>query len=78
MAAVIVFNEMFPIEEIGPRDNLIFQWVEIGDIRIYDCYWTPYKKFTLYLEYLDRIEASIRSEEGLVIVTGDFKAKYLD
>jgi len=35
----------------------------------------PTTEYTFFIDFLDRLEGSIRSIEGVVIVAGDFNAK---
>jgi len=35
----------------------------------------PFTVYTLFVDFLDRLEGSIRQQEGTVIVAGDFNAK---
>lgn len=74
-AAVVVFNPEVQIRAIGPMDNAGFRWVRIGDITWYACYWSPNTAYMLYEDFLDRLESSIRRQEGIVIAAGDFNAK---
>jgi len=74
-AAVVVFNPDIQIRAIGPKDNAGFRWVKVGDITFYACYWSPNTEYTLFVDFLDRLEGSIRGQEGTVIAAGDFNAK---
>lgn len=74
-AAVVVFNPEIQIRDIGPMNNAGFRWVKVGDITLYACYWSPNTAYTLFLDFLDRLEGSIRRQEGTVIAAGDFNAK---
>lgn len=74
-ATVAVINEKLSIAEIGPRVDQGFRWVKIGDTRIYACYWSPNTDFTIFIDYLDRLEASIRQTRVKIIIAGDFNAK---
>lgn len=42
------------------------------------CYWSPNSTFREYQDFLNRLEASIRSDPTEVLLTGDFKAKHTD
>lgn len=74
-AAVMVFNPNMQVQEIGPRDNPGFRWVTVGGTTIYACYWSPNTEYTLFVDFLDRLEGSIRTGKGMVLVAGDFNAK---
>jgi len=74
-AAILVFNPRLQIQEIGQKDNTGFRWVKVEDITVYACYWSPNTAYTLFIDFLDRLEGSIRRQEGTVIVAGDFNAK---
>jgi exonuclease III len=55
-----------------------FRWVTAHGIRLYSCYWSPNSTFTDYMDFLNRLEQSIRSERSEAIITGDFNAKHTD
>lgn len=74
-AAIMAFNPRIQVQEIGPKDNLGFRWVRIENTTIYACYWSPNTDYTLFVDFLDRLEGSIRNKKGMVIVAGDFNAK---
>jgi len=48
--------------------------VKVKDLTMYACYWSPNTVYTLFVDFLDRLEGSIRQQEGTVIVAGDFNA----
>lgn len=51
------------------------------EIRIYSCYVSPNISITEYIEYLEKLEVrriGIRSENGEVILAGDFNAKNVE
>jgi len=47
----------------------------LNEITIYSCYWSPNTDYTLFVDFLDRLEGSVRNAQGVVIVAGDFNAK---
>jgi len=74
-AAVFIANPKMRVREIGHRDNDGFRWVALDDIIIYSCYWSPNTDYTSFVDFLDRLEGSVRNAQGAVIVAGDFNAK---
>lgn len=77
-AAIIVTNTRLQITKVGPANDLGFRWIIVGGFRIYTCYWPPVRntaEYGLFVDFLDRLEASIRSASDPVIVAGDFNAK---
>lgn len=74
-ATIAVLNNKIPIDKIGSNNEVGFRWVQIGGVIIYACYWSPNTEFTQFIDFLDRLEASIRIANGMVIVAGDFNAK---
>jgi len=74
-ATIAVLNNKIPIDKIGSNNEVGFRWVQIGGVTIYACYWSPNTEFTQFIDFLDRLEASIRTANGMVIVAGDFNAK---
>jgi len=74
-AAILALNRNLQIQTIGPKDNRGFRWIKVEDITIYACYWSPNTAYTLFVDFLDRLEGSIRQQEPTIIVAGDFNAK---
>jgi len=74
-AAIVVFNPGLQIQAIGPKDNVNFRWVKVEDATVYACYWSHNTVYTLFIDFLDRLEGSIRQQVGTVIAAGDFNAK---
>lgn len=74
-AAVAVLTANIPVDDLGAGNNG-FVWVAIGDMRIYSCYWSPNISPADFEDFLRRLEASIRSSPGDVVVAGDFDAKH--
>ncbi|KAL4100909.1 hypothetical protein QTP88_020934 [Uroleucon formosanum] len=74
-AAVAVINEDLPILAAGSTNDNGFRWVEVRDLRIYACYWSPNKDTESFQRFLDCLEASVRSSMLPVIIAGDFNAK---
>lgn len=75
-AAVAVINENLRILAAGSTNDNGFRWVEVKDLRIYACYWSPNKDTESFQRFLDCLEASVRSSMLPVIIAGDFNAKY--
>jgi len=55
-----------------------FRWISVHGIRLYSCYWSPNSMFPEYLDFLTRLEHSIRNDRTEAIITGDFNAKHID
>lgn len=55
-----------------------FRWITVDGLRIYSCYWSPSTTYQEYQDFLSRLENSIRTAVGDVLVTGDFKAHHSD
>lgn len=72
-AAIYVTKEV-AIEAVGPPESG-FRWLQIGGIRVYSVYWSPTVTLASYADFLERLEASVRSSLVPVIVAGDFNAK---
>lgn len=51
-----------------------FRWIAAKGRRIYTCYWSPNTTFLDYLDFLRRLELSVRSSASPVIIAGDFNA----
>lgn len=66
--------EMVELPENG------FRCIQIASYRIYTVYWPPSSSVTLvsFVDFLGRLELSIRASEVLVIVAGDFYSKAPD
>lgn len=52
-----------------------FRCVEFPDFRLYGCYCSPNCSITDFMDFLLRLERSIRSSHILVVAAGDFNAK---
>jgi len=74
-AAILVFNPTLQLQQIGPKNNSGFRWVKVENLTVYACYWSPNTVYTLFVDFMDRLEGSIRQQEGTIIVAGDFNAK---
>lgn len=75
--AAIATHQPIAPEEIG-NPGKGYVWVRIREIRIYSCYVSPNITLNEYKEYLERLEANIRSGSGEVILAGDFNAKHAE
>ncbi|XP_022161818.1 uncharacterized protein LOC111027709 [Myzus persicae] len=53
-----------------------FSWVCDRGLRIYSGYWSPNSTFQEYKDFTSRLEASIRSANTEILLTGDFNAKH--
>jgi exonuclease III len=73
--AAIVNRNDIPIDEIGDAQNG-FSWITVRKTRIYACYISTNVSIREYKDWLTRLELSIRSASGDVIVAGDFNAKH--
>jgi len=73
--AAIVNHSGIQIDEVGTPETG-FIWCRLADTKIYSCYWTPRPDILTYTDFLRRLEASIRSSRGEVIVCGDFNAHH--
>lgn len=49
--------------------------MKIEDITLYACYCSPNTAYTLFVDFLERLEGSIRQQEGTVVVAKDFNTK---
>lgn len=65
------------IDDLGCSEDG-FRWVTISGTRVYSCYWSPNSSFQDYLDFLTRLERSIRLTPGNILLTGDFNAKHTD
>lgn len=73
-AAIAVLNRDLNIREASdPVAN--FVWVEVDEVRVYSCYFSPNAQYDDFLRDLDELEESIRAANGEVIVAGDFNCK---
>lgn len=72
-AAIALLQGAIP-EQIG-KPGKGYAWLRYQGIRIYSCYVSPNITMAEYIDYLQNLEASIRSENGEVILAGDFNAK---
>lgn len=73
-AVIVVFNPGLEIQTISPMYNTSFRSVKIEDITLYACYWSSNTAYTLFVHFLDRLEDSIKQQEGTVIAATDFNA----
>lgn len=73
LAAIAVVGNV-SINQVGPVVRG-FRWVEFPGFRLYSCYWTPNCALAEYVDFLRRLEISIRTSSAPVIVAGDFNAK---
>lgn len=75
--AVIVNAQLSPVEEIGQQEPR-FCWISSGSVRMYSCYWSPNSSFPDFLDFLTRLELSIRTACTEVLITGDFNSHHTD
>ncbi|XP_025407049.1 uncharacterized protein LOC112680997 [Sipha flava] len=73
----IAIHQGTALEETDDTDRG-YVWVRIGGVRIYSCYILPNITINEYIEYLERLESSMRSGSREVILAGDFNAKNLE
>jgi len=74
-ATILVSNPKLQLQQIGPKKNAGFRWVILENLTIYACYWSSNTVYTLFVDFMDRLEGSTRQQEGMVIVAGDFNVK---
>lgn len=74
-AAIAVINPKIQVQKIRLRNNTGFCWERLDYTTVYACYWSPNTEYTMFVDFLDRLQGSIRSRNGNVIVSGDFNAK---
>jgi len=55
-----------------------FRWVAAHGLRLYSCYWSPNSTIQDYIDFVNRLERSIKSEATEVLLCGDFNAKHVD
>ncbi|KAE9530118.1 hypothetical protein AGLY_011580 [Aphis glycines] len=55
-----------------------FRWIAAAGMRIYSCYWSPNTSISDYRDFLFRLERSIRTATGEILLAGDFNAKHSD
>ncbi|XP_026811330.1 uncharacterized protein LOC113552686 [Rhopalosiphum maidis] len=75
-AAIATHQAIIP-EEIG-KPGRGYVWVRIRGIRIYSCYVSPNITMDDYKDFIERLETSIRSGSGEVLLAGDFNAKHAE
>lgn len=73
--AAIVNCDDAEILEIGKAENG-FRWIATRNIRIYTCYISPNTTLTEYENWLTKLEMSIRTATGDVLIAGEFNAKH--
>lgn len=74
-AAIVVCN---PARKVGKTKSTSngFVWIEVGNVRIYSCYFSPNDDFWKFEEELEALEDSISGTNQRVLVTGDFNSKH--
>lgn len=73
--SAIVNHKGVHIDETG-NPLAGFTSVRLADTWIYPCYWTPRPDLASFADFLLRLELSIRSRRGEVIVCGDLNAHH--
>lgn len=73
-AAVITLNKNISVSKYKPT-NHGFVWIEIGDVRVYSCYFSPNDPIDTFKKEIDELEMSLKSAKGEVVVAGDFNSK---
>lgn len=71
-SAILVLGNM-AVESSGKLPGAV--WVELKDLKVYSCYFSPNKPDTAFAEWLEDLAETIRPERKSVVVTGDFNAK---
>lgn len=75
--AAIVNVQKIRLEKEG-KGEAGFSWVTAHGITLFSCYWFPNSTINEYINFLNRLENSIRSEPTEVLLTGDFNTKHID
>ena len=52
-----------------------FVWLEVDNVRIYSCYFSPNDTLEKFQKDIDELEASLKRTKGEVLVAGDFNGK---
>lgn len=73
-AGILVCNPAMTVSKFLEAD-MGFVWVEIADLRLYSCYFSPNDPFPIFADQVDALESSIRQSNLDAIITGDFNAK---
>lgn len=72
--AIVIINRSLRITKVQ-EDAEKYTWVEIGDFRIYSCYYSPNDEYDTFLRDLDDLEHSLGIAKGQLLVAGDFNSK---
>jgi len=72
-AAIVVLSGQH-IQAVGPRQQG-FRWIQMNGHRLYSCYCSPNVTLTVFEDFLNALETSVRSSPVPTIITGDFNAK---
>jgi len=73
--SAIINHSRVQIDELGKPDTG-FTWCRLAGTKVYSCYWTPRPDIAAFTDFLRRLETSIRTSTGEVIVCGDFNAHH--
>lgn len=71
--AAIVCSSNSTIIDTGHSEQG-FRWIAVEGVTLYSCYWSPNSKFPEYLQFLNRLETSVRARNTEIIIAGDFNA----
>lgn len=72
-AAIQILNTKKAISQWGSGHG--FVWIEVTDLRIFSCYFSPNKSVEEITQALDDLADAIRSSRKRAIIAGDFNAK---
>lgn len=75
-SAILLLNTRKAVSRQGVGQGYV--WVELTDIRIFSCYFSPNKPLEEILQALDQLAEEIRSSAKGAIIAGDFNAKSLE
>lgn len=72
-AAIAVLSDQ-QVQIVGsPQQG--FRWIQMRGLRIYSCYCSPNVALSVFEDFLNALEVSVRSSPVPVVITGDFNAK---
>lgn len=75
--AAVINEKSAQLDEIGGKEPG-FSWVLADGVKMYSCYWSPNSTHTEFLDFLARLEVSLRSTQTEVLIAGDFNSHHFD
>lgn len=72
-SAILLLNARKAVLQTGTGQG--FVWIELADLRIFSCYFSPNKPMVEITQALDQMADAIRSSPKRAIIAGDFNAK---